>query len=70
MAGFRYIRASYIREEVKKAGKRCGSEFLDELNRFVYETVCRCLSVWNGNKKTLDRMIVKMATKQLHTERK
>ena len=32
MAGYRYIRASSIREDVKKAGKRCGSEFLDELN--------------------------------------
>ena len=67
---YHYIRASGVRKLVKEKDKRCGAEFLDELDRFVYNTVCRCLSVWNGNRKTLDRIVLQMATKQLHTERK
>ena len=67
---YHYIRASGVRKLVKEKGKRCGAEFLDELDRFVFNTVCRCLSVWNGSKKTLDRTVLQMATKQLHTEGK
>lgn len=59
---YRYVRAKGVRQFVTENGKRCGSDFLDELNRHIYETICRCLNVWNGNKKTLDRSVVKHVT--------
>ena len=68
MARYHYVRSSSIRQLAKEKGKIVGAEFLDELDRFVFNTVCRCLSVWNGSRKTLDRSVLQMATKQLHTE--
>ena len=60
MATYRYIRSNGIRNFVKSQNKRCGADFLDELNIFVYETVCRAVRQFNGHKKTLDRMILKI----------
>lgn len=65
MAGYCYIRASGVRKLAKENGKRCSADFLDELNRFVYETVCRCIEQFNGHRKTLDRTVLKLATKQI-----
>ena len=57
---YRYIRASGVRNRVKKSGKRCGQAFLDELNRHVEEVVNHCCEQWNGSKKTLDATVVKL----------
>jgi len=62
MATYRYIRTSGIRALVKENDKRCGADFLDELNILVYETVCRACKQFNGHKKTLDRIVIKMLT--------
>ena len=62
MATYRYIRSSGIRKLVKDNDKRCGADFLGELDRFVYETVCRCVKQFNGHKKTLDRTVFNFIT--------
>ena len=62
MTTYRYIRASGIRALVKENHKRCGADFLDELNILVYETVCQCVKLFNGHLKTLDRTQVKVVT--------
>ena len=59
MTTYRYIRASGIRALVKENHKRCGADFLDELNILVYETVCRAIKQFNGHHTTLDRTVVK-----------
>lgn len=67
MATYRYIRASGVRKLAKENSKRCGADFLSELDRFVYETVCRCIKQFNGHRRTLDSLQVKLATKQIKT---
>jgi len=62
MATYRYIRSSGIRTLVKENKKRCGADFLDELNILIYETVCRCIKQFNGHKATLDRTVVQLIT--------
>ena len=62
MAKFRYIRSSGIRKLVKENGKRCGAGFLHELDKLVYETVCRCCKQFNGHKKTLDSSVFNFVT--------
>jgi len=64
---FRYIRTSGIKHLVKESNKRCGTDFLDELNLHVYETVCRCAKQWNGAKKTLDRTVVQLVIGKIKT---
>ena len=67
MATYRYIRASGIRALVREKEKRCGADFLDELNILVHETVCRCVAQFNGHRKTLDRTVVKLITGKIKT---
>lgn len=62
MAQYRFIRSSGVRSLVKEADKRCGADFLAELNLHVYETVCRCIKLFNGHKKTLDRTSIQVIT--------
>ena len=69
MAQYRFIRSSGIRSLVKEGNKRCGADFLDEINLFVYETVCRCIKQFNGHRHTLDRTVVKLVTGQIKTGR-
>lgn len=61
---YRYVRASGVRQLVKDNGKRCGSVFLDTLDRHIYDVVCRCIRQWNGNKKTLDGKVAMFITKE------
>ena len=67
MTGYRYIRASGVRSLVKEHDRRCGADFLDEMNILVYETVCRCVKQFNGHRKTLDRTVVKLITGKIQT---
>ena len=67
MGTYRYIRSSGVRNLVKENDKRCGADFLDELNILVYDTVLRCIRQFNGHKKTLDRTVVKMITGKIQT---
>jgi len=51
---------------VKENNKRAGSDFLDELNLHVYETVQKCVKTWNG-KRTLDRTVVQLVIGKIKT---
>ena len=68
MATYCYIRASGVRNLAKENGKRCSTDFLDELNILIYETVCRCIKQFNGHRKTLDRTIVQLVTGKIKTK--
>jgi len=70
MAGYHYIRSSGIRKLVKENNKRCGAEFLDELNMHVYDVVCRCVRQFNGHRTTLDRTVLKLVTGEIQTRSK
>ena len=65
MATYRYVRASGIRALVKESNKRCGAAFIGELDRLVYETVCRCCKTFNGHKKTLDATVFNLTKKEI-----
>jgi len=67
MGTYCYIRASGVRELVKESGKRCGSDFLDEINIFVHETISRCIRQHNGSRKTLDRTVAQFITGKIRT---
>lgn len=67
MTKYRYVRAVGVRKLVKTYDKRCGADFLHELDCLVHETVCRCCKQWNGSKKTLDRIVVKFVTGGIKT---
>ena len=54
MSKYSYIRSAGIRKLAKENGKRCGSDFLEALERFVYARVVACCKQFNGSKKTLD----------------
>lgn len=61
---YRFVRASGVRQLVKDNGKRCGSAFLDALDRHIHDVVCRCVHQWNGSKKTLDTTVVNFILKK------
>lgn len=67
MGTYRYIRSSGIRTLVKDNDKRCGADFLDEMNVLVYDTVLRCIRQFNGHRKTLDRTVVKLVSGKIQT---
>lgn len=48
-----------IRKIIKDHKKRYGADFLEEVNRFVYEKVLSGCSVFNGHKKTLDASVAR-----------
>lgn len=56
MAKYRYVRASGVRQLAKDHGKRVGTNFIFEIDKLVYEVVCRCCKVFNGH-KTLDSSV-------------
>lgn len=60
MATYRYIRASGVRALVKENKKRCGADFLNEFDRFVYEKVLSCCRQFNGHKVILDATVAKL----------
>lgn len=60
MAIYRYIRTSGIRKLVKEQDKRCGADFLNALDKHVYELVCRCCKTFNGHRKTLDSTLLNL----------
>ncbi len=68
MATYRYIRASGVRNLVKDNGKMCGADFLNELDSFIYESVCRAISLFNGHRKKLDRTVAQAALGKIKTE--
>ncbi len=57
---YSYVRSSGVRKLVKENGKRCGSSFLQALDKYIYEKVLRCLKEHNGNRKTLDESLVNL----------
>lgn len=63
-ATYRYIRASGIRKLVKEHNKRCGADFLDVLDRSVYEKVLSCCRAFNGHRKTLDGSLAEFVLKK------
>ena len=60
MAKYCVITGSKVRTLVKENGKRCGSDFLTALDRFVYAKIINCCKVSNGHKKTLDAGLVSL----------
>lgn len=64
-ATYRYIRSSGIRALVKENNKRCGADFLNELDKFVYEKVLSCCQQFNGHRVTLDSTVAKLVLKQI-----
>ena len=60
MSKYSYVRASGVRKLVKENGKRCGVDFLNVLDRFVYDTVISCCKQFNGHRKTLTSVLVKL----------
>ena len=67
MATYRYIRASGIRALVKDNNKRCGADFLNEIDKFVYEKVLAAVKIFNGHRATLDSTVAKAALGELKT---
>lgn len=67
MGTYRYIRASGVRKLVKENDKRCGADFLNEIDLFVYEIVSRCIRQHNGSRKTLDRTVAQFITGKIRT---
>lgn len=49
----KYIKASAVREEAKRQGKRVSKEYLEALDRYVGKKVGQSLKEHNGGKKTL-----------------
>lgn len=65
MATYRYIRASGIRALVKENNKRCGADFLNEFDKFVYEKVLAAVKLFNGHRATLDSTVAKTVLGQI-----
>jgi len=62
---YRYICASNIRKLVKDNKKRCSANFLDEVNRIVYDKVIKACQTNNGKGKTLNSFIAKYVFKEI-----
>ena len=67
MATYRYIRSSGIRRLVKDNNKSCGADFLNELDCFIYEAVCRAVKQFNGHRKRLDRTVAQLVIGKINT---
>ena len=61
-AKYTYIRASGVRQLAKENGKKCGSDFLGALDRFVADKVKHCCEIFNGHKKKLDLTVLQVVT--------
>ena len=48
-----YVKSSNVRKLVREQGKRCGADFLDALDRLVYDRIIGACGVFNGHHKTL-----------------
>ena len=49
-----FIRPTAVRKAVRRAGKRCGRDFLEALDRRVDAILSRAIQEHNGGRKTLD----------------
>lgn len=61
----RYISASWIRLTAKGSNRRVSREFLEALNRHVFDLVVKSCAVHNGGKKTLDALVFNYAAGKL-----
>ena len=50
----KYIKASAVREQAKRQGKRVSKDYLEALDRNIGKKVEQSLMEHNGGKKTLD----------------
>lgn len=57
-----YVKRSAVKRKIADAGKRCGKDFLDALDRHVDDVLGRALVVHNGSKKTLDAAVLAYVT--------
>jgi len=60
-----YIRVSEVRRKAREHGHRAGREFLDALDRHVFDLVVKSCAVHNGGKKTLDALVLNYAAGKL-----
>jgi len=67
MATYRYIRASGIRALVKENNKRCGADFLNEFDKFIYDKVLAAVKQFNGHRATLDSTVAKLVLGEIKT---
>ena len=65
MATYRYIRASGIRALVKEHKKQCGADFLNEIDKFVYEKIMAAIKQFNGHCVRLDSAVAKVVLKEI-----
>ena len=56
---YRYIRGSGIRQLAKECGKRCSSDFLGALDRYLYFKISSCCKLKNSG-KTLTGVEIEM----------
>jgi hypothetical protein len=69
MATYRYIRAAGIRALIKENNKRCGADFLNEFDKFIYDKVLNAVKLFNGHRKTLDSTVAKVALGDIKTKK-
>jgi hypothetical protein len=67
MARYRYVRSSGVRALVKDQNKRCGADFLNVIDKFVYEKVLACCRQFNGHRVTLDGTVAKLVLGEIKT---
>ena len=60
-----YIKSSNVRKLVKEQGKRCGADFLDALDRLVYDKIISACGVFNGHHKTLSGGLLYLPDKRV-----
>ena len=51
MSIYSYIRASGVRKLTKENGKHCGKDFLQALDRMLYQIILRACKFNGGNKR-------------------
>ncbi len=59
----KYIRTNSVRKLVKSLGKQAGKDFLSELDHMVDKLTRRAADQFNGHKKRLDGLILKIVSK-------
>jgi hypothetical protein len=60
-----YLKSSAIRRRIRESGKRCGSDFLQALDRYVDVLCERAVQTHNGSRKTVDASVLAYLTGQL-----